>query len=193
MTWPALVRAEVKFSTASSVALSERELAPLEPPDVTGIVAVLLANPDIARGEWFLVRQQDIKRRDVERASITADKLRSYAQQPDSLVPMRRHVDVHWRRFLSAFLSDLQKGQDHLKALLERNHKASRIATLLPTDDVLDLEHRENLAVLSEDPKKMGKAVQLLLAYVIAHAGYRSVSVNPTGVPDFELSAFGED
>ena len=81
------------------------------------------------------------------------------------------------------------EGHTRLQAVLKERHAAGWKGELLSRDDTLDFEHRQSIALIlaHHGSKVAGHIFQDLLAYLLALAGYRSVTSNPVGVPDIQL------
>lgn len=94
-----------------------------------------------------------------------------------------------WPPFLAAFRDQALAGHGGLLRELEDLHRTSKLAEHVVGRDVLELEHRNAVRELVEHcgESDAGRLFQDMLAYVLAMAGYRSVRVNPVGVPDIEL------
>jgi hypothetical protein len=188
---PSAIRAEVKLTTGAGVALAARELDALAVPDAgaVGLVAALFVGGERDRdGRWILVDAAEYRgRRDGVSAARSA--LGATARGQRWLDPLRRHVDELWPAFLQAFSDVAEEGHAALVAELERLHGAGRLRDALPRERVLGVEHAAatRRLVSFHGESNAGRIAQDLLAYVLAAAGYRKVTLNPVGVPDFVL------
>jgi hypothetical protein len=102
---------------------------------------------------------------------------------------LRHHVDELWPPFLWAFADVADHGHAALVSELEALHAEGRLRDRLPRHNVLGVEHAAALKTLirSHGESDAGRIAQDLLAYLIALAGYRKVTLNPVGVPDFTV------
>lgn len=194
-TWqfPRILRAEVKFTTSTGVAFDKRERESLVPRNAStlGIVAVLFWCADRqVDGRWLIADPNDYWG-EITEAGLHISKedlLRAERGQP-SLRRIREHVWANWNAFLQAFREPALAGLDPLKKELSRLHSDVSLLSHLPTYQVLDVDHREAVsAIISTHGKSIaGQIFQVLFAYLLASAGYRSVTINTIGVPDVEL------
>ena len=187
---PASVKAEVKLTTLAGVSVAARELAALEVPEGRGLglLAVLFAG-DEADGRWLLVDASAWHGRAGDSVSVARSVLARLARGQPRLDALRRHVDEAWPRFLVAFADAAEAGHAALVSALEEAHASGGVEALLPRDPVLAYERRAALRALLErhGEADAGRLAQDLLAYVLAWAGWRKVTLNPVGVPDFVL------
>jgi hypothetical protein len=188
---PAVVKAEVKLTTIGRVGLDARELRALDVPGGgLGLVAVLFAGGDPDDdARWVLLDAAAWHGRRGESVSAAQSVLAAVARGQRHLDPLRRHVDAAWPRFLVAFREAAEQGHAALVAALAAAHDAGETEGLLPQDPVLGYERREAVRALVErhGESDAGRLAQDLLAYVLALAGWRKVTLNPVGVPDFVL------
>ena len=191
---PAVMRVEAKFTTSKGIVVPRRELDALSGngADAVGLVAVLFwcGERDLD-GRWILVdAAESFRRGDAEGASLGAACLRRLRNSQPWLGAVHGHVERSWKPFLAAFGELALAGHEVLKAELEEIHRADRFAEHLPAGDVLDLEHRARVAAIvgALGEHVAGHVFQDLLAYLLGLAGYRTVQVNPVGVPDIEVA-----
>lgn len=190
---PRILRAEVKLTTSAGVVFDKRERESLVPRNAStlGIVAVLFRCADHqVDGRWLIADPNDYWG-EITEAGLHISKedlLRAERGQP-SLRGMREHVGTNWKAFLQAFREPALAGLDPLKKELSRLHIDGAILLRLPTYQVLDLDHRETVsAIISAHGESVaGQIFQALFSYLLASAGYRSVTINTVGVPDVEL------
>ncbi len=198
MALPTTVKAEVKLTTGSGVQVSARELEALQVGDATavGILAVLFWCGDReVDGTWVIVDAAEIRERDGESVSATKSALLRASRAQPWLDGLRQHVDRYWPPFLDAFKEEALRDHGSLVEELARCHREGLIQGRLPEHRILAAEHRATLAELiaSQGEADAGRISQDLLAYLLAHAGYRKVTNNPVGVPDFVLSDLARD
>jgi hypothetical protein len=198
-TLPETIRVEVKFTTTTSITVPSRELEALRATDAgtTGLIAVLFwCNDRRVDGRWLTV---DVR----ERLGPTSprgqrwskeDLARTTAHQP-RLAAVQAHLDQWWKPFLRAFLDEAMTGREALHEELARCHADGTMEARLPGHAVLDAEHRGALADLigHHGESTAGQVLQELFAYLLAHAGYRTVTINPIGVPDIVMSDLRPD
>jgi hypothetical protein len=193
MSLPASLKAEVKFTTATAVQLDARELAALsaDAGSGAGIVAVLFWSGDRSTdGRWVIVDAAAIRSTGGETVHVTRDALLRTARMQPRLDPLRQHLGALWRPFLQAFHADAMADLDQLTAVLERCHRGGLVRQRLPPDEVLDIDHRTLMESLLQrhGESMVGRILQVLLTFALAQAGYRRVTINQVGVPDFDLS-----
>jgi hypothetical protein len=194
-TWllPRILRAEVKLTTSMGVALDKRERESLVPRNTStlGIVAVLFRCADRqVDGRWLIADPNDYWG-EITEAGLHISKedlLRAECGQP-SLREIREYVRTNWKAFLQAFREPALAGLEPLKKELSRLHIDGALRSRLPTYQVLDLDHRKTVsAIISAHGESVaGQIFQALFSYLLASAGYRSVTINTVGVPDVEL------
>jgi hypothetical protein len=194
---PASVKAEVKLTTLGGVSVAARELAALDVPEGRGLglLAVFFAGGD-DDGRWLLVDAAAWRGRAGASVSAARSVLAALARGQPRLGALRRHVDEAWPRFLVAFADAVEAGHAALVTALEEAHARGDVEAFLPRDPVLAYERRAAVRALLErhGEADAGRLAQDLLAYVLAQAGWRKVTLNPVGVPDFVLEepAHGE-
>jgi hypothetical protein len=189
---PSTIKAEVKLTTNGGIALAARELAALavSEPDAVGLVAALFVGRDRERdGRWILVDAADYQGRRGESVCAVRGALAATAKTQPWLDPVRRYVEEHWPAFLQAFVDAADRSHAELVAELDEHHRSGRLRDALPRDRVLAVEHLNTLNRLVErhGESDAGRIAQDLLAYLLAMAGYRKVTLNAVGVPDFVL------
>jgi hypothetical protein len=193
MNLPSTLKAEVKLTTGTGVSVSSRELDALAPvgPDELGVLAVLFwcEEREVA-GRWILADAALLPGRSAETVSFTRGSLVAAAKAQRHLDVLRRHVDENWPAFLHAFEEAASEGHEALNDALARAHRDGTLRERFPADRILDFEHRAAVGRLIErhGESNAGRLLQDLLAYLVALAGYRSVTNNPVGVPDFVVS-----
>jgi hypothetical protein len=189
---PSTIKAEVKLTTGSGVSVGARELAALAVPDAdaVGVIAVLFVGGDRELdGRWIIVDAADFRGRTGETVSAARSALLATARAQPWLEPIRRHVDELWPAFLQGFVDVAERGHAALVTELAALHDAGRLRERLPRDRVLAIEHVATVKALvrRHGESDAGRLAQDLLAYLLAVAGYRKVTLNPVGVPDFVL------
>ncbi len=194
---PAVLRAEVKFTTGKTISVAPRERNALKPrkADEVGVVAALFWCGDRDRdGRWLMVDANEVFPSPRGTTSMDIRRMARIAKRQASLALLRNHVDLHWPRFLGAFMPQALEGHEVLKAALADAHACNSLAEHLSGDDPLELEHRERIAAILDKhgPSLSGHIFQDLLAYLLGMAGYRNVQINPVGVPDIEVSGLTE-
>jgi hypothetical protein len=189
---PLTVKCEAKVTTGKGVQVAARELEALAGDERTaGVLACLFWCGDRRLdGHWLLVDAARLRAPYGGTLSMTKDALADAAGASASLEALRRHVDDRWTGFLDAFRDEALAGHAALVAALARGHADGTTAARLPVHRVLEVEHRATIAALLEahGESGVGRLLQDLLAYVVAFAGYRQVTNNPVGVPDFVVS-----
>lgn len=188
---PATLKAEAKLTTGDGVSVAARELVALEVPGGgVGIVAVLLVGggPD-EDGRWVIVDAAAWSGRSGESVSAARSVLAKLARGQRHLDRLRQHVDETWPRFLVAFREPAESGHGALVEALQAAHRDGTTRDLLPVDPVLGYERREAVhALLAQHGESdAGRLAQDFLAYVLSFAGWRKVTLNAVGVPDFVL------
>jgi hypothetical protein len=189
---PAIVKAEVKLTTGAGVCVFARELGALDvaPGEGVGIVAVLFVGGEReSDGRWILVDPRALRGRSGGTVSASRSVLAAAARRQPWLDGLRRHVDELWPAFLDAFGEAAELGHAALVDALARAHAAGATRELLPRHRILVAEHRAAVHALVDRHGECdaGRLAQDLFAYLVALAGYRKVTLNPVGVPDFLL------
>jgi hypothetical protein len=189
---PSAIKAEVKLTTGGGIALAARELDALAvtDADAVGLVAALFVGGDRGRdGRWILVDAADYQARRGEDVAAARGALLATARTQRWIEPLRRHVEELWPPFLQAFSDVAERGHAALVAELDGLHREGRLGEALPRERVLGVEHAAATRRLVEfhGESSAGRIAQDLLAYLIAMAGYRKVTLNAVGVPDFVL------
>lgn len=190
---PAVLRAEVKFTTGKTISVAPRERNALKPrnADEVGVVAAIFWCGDRDHdGRWLIVDANEAFPSQRVTTSMEIRAMARVAKRQTSLVLLRDHVDVHWPRFLREFMPQALESHEVLKAALADAHSGNSLAEHLSGDHPLELEHRERIAAILEKhgASPSGHIFQDLLAYLLGMAGYRNVQINPVGVPDIEVS-----
>lgn len=189
---PSSIKAEVKLTTGGGITLAARELDALAvtAPNAVGLVAALFVGDDRERdGRWVLVDAADYHGRKGESVSAARSALLATAGTQRRMDPLRRHVDDLWPAFLQAFVDVAERGHAALVAELDALHRAGALRERFPRDRVLSVEHRATVRRLVSEhgESDAGRLAQDLLAYLLAIVGYRKVTLNAVGVPDFVL------
>jgi hypothetical protein len=197
MALPPTLRAEVKLTTGTGVSVSSRELDALAPtvPGELGVLAVLFWCDDReVAGRWTIADAALLPDRSAETVSFTREGFVSIARSHRHLRALREHVDANWPGFLHAFEDVAMEGHEALSEALARAHDEGTLRERFPPHRVLDYEHRGSLERLikAQGESNAGRILQDLLAYLVALAGYGSVTNNPVGVPDFVVSGLGD-
>ncbi|UQA61390.1 hypothetical protein [Polyangium aurulentum] len=191
---PETVRVEVKTTTADFVVVSARELEALRTTNhrAPGVLAVLFWCGDRRiDGRWMVVDAGEMfGKTSVQTRRVTKDAMARVIEHQPWLKGIKVHLDQHWRRFLRAFQEEALISREALHAELVRCHAEETVEERLPSDTVLEAEHREAVAtvIARHGEAAAGRIFQDLFAYLLAHAGYRKVTVNPVGVPDVVVS-----
>ncbi len=184
------------MTTGTLVQVSARELDALRVTDraSVGLIAVLFWCGDRnVDGQWVIVDASQIRRREAESVSLSKTALLSSSRARDALSDLRIHVTKHWPAFLCAFRDDAMQGHSALVEVLERCHRGQTVAAQLPEDAILGVEHSATIRALikAHGEPDAGRIMQDLLAYMLAFIGYRAVTNNAVGVPDFVLANLG--
>lgn len=189
---PSAIKAEVKLTTGGGIALAARELDALavSEPDAIGLIAALFVGGNRERdGRWVLVDAADFQGRKSETVCAVHAKLVATARTQRWLDPLRHEVDEYWPPFLQAFVDGSERGHADLVAELDTLHRAGRLREALSRERVLAVEHLATVRrlVKCHGESGAGRIAQDLLAYLVAMVGYRKVTLNAVGVPDFVL------
>lgn len=193
MALPSLIKAEAKLTTGDSVSISAREVEALkvDREDATGILAAIFVGGDRdADGQWVILDAAVWLGRQSDSVSAARHVLVSLSRTQPWLEDLRRYVDRLWPAFLDGWKTSADRGHEELLAELARSHREGTLLSRLPTHQVLAVEHRRCIGDLVEQhgESDAGRLTQDMLAYLIASAGYASVTNNPVGVPDFVLT-----
>ncbi|WP_437618569.1 hypothetical protein [Sorangium sp. So ce1151] len=193
MNLPNTIKCEVKLTTASRVQIPARELDALRvgDSDTVGLLAVLFWCGDRnLDGSWIVIDASRIRDRQAESFFVTKTILLRESQTCDGLGDLRRHITEHWPAFLYAFKEEALKGHTALVEELARRHRDGLVAERLPEHPILAVEHRATVKEIIDvhGESDAGRVMQDLFAYLLAFAGYRDVTNNAVGVPDFVLS-----
>lgn len=191
---PETIRVEVKFTTSTAIVVSARELEALRATDLrsTGLLAALFWCGDRRLdGRWLVVDARESLELTSRRSQRWSkdDLVRVVDHQP-WLAGVLTHLDRFWKPLLHAFFDEAMAGREALHEELVRCHADGTTIKRLPGEPVLDAEHREIMTALVEHHGESiaGHVFQELFAYLLAHAGYQKVTVNPVGVPDIVVS-----
>lgn len=196
MNFPATIKAEVKLTTSTSVQISARELEALRVTEHTsvGLLAVLFWSGDRnVDGQWIIVDASRIRHREAESVSVTKTAMLSTSRARDPLNAVRQHAAKYWPAFLYAFRDEALQGHAALVEVLERCHRNQLVAERLPEHAILAVEHSATVQeiIRFHGESDAGRLMQDLLAYMLAFIGYRAVTNNAVGVPDFVLADLG--
>ena len=194
MTLPETIRIEVKSTTGEAVPLPARELAALAvgSDNELGILAVLFWCGDRnVDGRWLIADAADsFRRSSSEITSVSKKHMERADRSQPWLDPIREHVASLWPPFLQAFFEDAMRGHEPLCEALKYAHEHGAVSARLPTERVLDIDHRDAIQALIDHHGESlaGHIFQDLFAYLVGHAGYATVTLNPVGVPDATVS-----
>jgi hypothetical protein len=189
---PEMIRAEVKFTTRSSLSIPGRELQELtaHQPGLGLIAAMFWRGDELHDGRWLIVDARALSASGSRARSFgKADLIRKANGQP-SLGWLRDRIEPLWPRLLAGFLQDALGGHETLARALSAAFKDERMENTLPSYRVLAVEHRANIRTVLEKHSETGtgRLFQDFFAFLLGLAGYRSVTVNPVGVPDVIVS-----
>ena len=194
MNFPETIRIEVKTTTSEAVPLPLRELAALDATDTNevGILAALFWCGDRSiDGRWLIAdAEATFQKRATQTISVRKIRMeRAHRGQP-WLDGLKKHITDVWPPFLQAFSEDAMRGHEALCEVLKHAHENGTVAARLPTERVLDTDHRDAIQSLIEHhgESPAGHIFQDLFAYLVGHAGYVTVTLNPVGVPDVTVS-----
>ena len=194
MSFPATIRIEVKTTTSEAVPLPLRELAALDTKDSNevGILAALFWCGDRnVDGLWLIAdAEATFRQRAAQTISVPKTRMeRAHRGQP-WLDGLKKHITDVWPPFLQAFFEDAMRGHEALCEVLKHAHENGTVAARLPTERVLDTDHRDAIQSLIEHhgESPAGHIFQDLFAYLVGHAGYTTVTLNAVGVPDVTVS-----
>lgn len=191
---PGTICVEVKFTTATAIVASARELEALRTGHVSsaGLLAALFwcGDRDVD-GRWLVVDAREslgLTSRSTQRWS--KDELARLMEHQRWLSGVRSHLDRFWKPFLYAFYDEAMNGREALYDELMRCHAERTTSARLSGEPVLDAEHRDAMAALvkRQGEANAGHTFQVFFAYLLAHAGYRKVMINAVGVPDIIVS-----
>jgi hypothetical protein len=194
MSFPATIRIEVKTTTSEAVPLPLRELAALDTKDSNevGILAALFwcGDRDVD-GRWLIAdAAATFRQRTAQTISVPKTRMERAHRGQSWLDGLKQHITDVWPPFLQAFFEDAMRGHEALCEVLKHAHENGTVAARLPTERVLDTDHRDAIQSLidhhGESPA--GHIFQDLFAYLVGHAGYSTVTLNPVGVPDVTVS-----
>jgi hypothetical protein len=191
MGFPATIKAEVKVTTGAVIQVARRELDALRSSDPSscGILAALYWPGDRKIGGcWIVVDAATaFGRQSGPTVSVRLVALARAARQQPWLDDLRAHVDARWPSMLQAFLEDALASHGQLIDRLRQCHEEGSLREQLPTHDVLEHDHKKALEKLFDalGEAEAGRVLQDLFAYLLGLAGYRSITSNPVGVPDF--------
>jgi len=196
MSWPEILRIEVKTTTLESVPLPIRELDSLavRADNEAGILAALFWCGDRAvDGRWLIADAQDtFRRNNAQSLAVSKAKMQQAHRGQSWLLDLKTHIDNFWPAFLQGFLDDAMLGHEALSNVLQEHHEHGTTATQLSTERILETDHRDAIRQIIErfGESQAGHVFQDLIAYLIGYAGYSKVMLNAVGVPDATLSGF---
>ena len=188
------IRIEVKTTTGEVVSIPARERAALavSAGNELGILAALFWCGDRnVDGRWLIADAKEIFRRNSSQStSVSKTRMELADRGQPWLNDLKAHIAELWPSFLQAFLDDAMRGHEALRDVLEHNHENGTVSARLPTERVLDTDHRDAIKSLIEHHGESlaGHIFQDLFAYLVGHAGYATVTLNPVGVPDVTVS-----
>ena len=194
MSFPETIRIEVKTTTSEAVPLPLRELTALDTKDdnEVGILAALFWCGDRnVDGLWLIAdAEATFRQRAAQTISVPKTRMERANRGQSWLDDLKTHIADVWPPFLQAFFEDAMRGHEALCEVLKHSHENGTVAARLPTERVLDTDHRDAIQSLidhhGESPA--GHIFQDLFAYLVGHAGYATVTLNPVGVPDVTIS-----
>ena len=198
MNFPETIRIEVKTTTSEAVPLPLRELAALDTKDANevGILAALFWCGDRnVDGRWLVAdAEATFRQRAAQTIFVPKTRMERAHRGQSWLDGLKQHITDVWPPFLQAFFEDAMRGHEALCEVLKHAHENGTVAARLPTERVLDTDHRDAIQSLidhhGESPA--GHIFQDLFAYLVGHAGYSTVTLNPVGVPDVTVSGLRE-
>ena len=194
MTLPETIRIEVKSTTGEAVPVPARELAALavRSDNELGILAVLFWCGDRnVDGRWLIADAADSFRRSSSEITSVSKKHMERADRGQPwLNELKEHIANLWPPFLHAFFDDAMRGHEPLCEALKYAHEHGTVSARLPTERVLDVDHRDAIQALIDHHGESlaGHIFQDLFAYLVGQAGYATVTLNPVGVPDATVS-----
>jgi hypothetical protein len=197
--FPTTLRVESKFTTGTQITLPRREIDALLGTDrgtVGAVAALFSCGKHRTDAQWFVVdAAESFRGGGAASFRLALEDLERIERRQTWLEGVRLHVRRTWPRFLAAFRERALAGHVALLAELDSLHRTSRLAEQVAGREVLQLEHREAVraVVTTLGEAGAGHVFQDMLAYVLALAGYRTVRVNPIGVPDIELADLALD
>ncbi|MBI4348094.1 MAG: hypothetical protein HY553_14650 [Elusimicrobia bacterium] len=192
--FPKILKVEVKFTTKQAVGVAAREVGSIRTsdPDTQGILAALfLCGDRDVDGRWLLLDgNEGIRVTGSEAIDVRKQEFLSAVHTQSHLAPLRRHAERYWPPFLQAFYDEAMAGHERLKTALESCYAAQGFAARLPRDEILEIDHLDAVRGLVDmhGESVAGNLFQDIFAYMLGHAGYRKVFLNPVGIPDVELS-----
>ena len=197
---PATIKAEVKFTTKNSFTVEDREwneALKSENESGVGLLAALFFNPEKQNqdGRWLILdvdKHHSFKTagRDVH---ITEDGARRGNNAKGSLSDLKNHIHGYWPRVLNAFSKEAENGYEELSTVLKEHHDAGTLAGYLKKEEPPEYDHKNRIQKIidAQGEKKAGLLFQVFFGYLVALAGYRSVTINAVGVPDVLLADLG--
>jgi hypothetical protein len=191
MAYPPTIRAEVKVTTGRILQVGRRELSALGSSDPVscGLLAALFwpGEPPYG-GRWIVVdTAQAFGRRGGRAMSAPCSSLVQAARGQPWLDDLRQNIDRWWPPMLQAFLEDALGPRAALVERLRRCHDEGTLGDQMPGHSILEIDHRRALdqifGTLGESGA--GRVLQDLFAYLLGLLGYRTITSNAVGVPDF--------
>lgn len=194
MTLPELIKAEVKFTTNSGVMFPKRERESLTARDKgsLGLLAVLFQCSEARIGGKWLIADSNARWATVstENLSVSAKEMIKISAGQHFLDELRAMLDRTWPPFLDFFMEDALGRFEDLVPTLEKHHSQRKLIPAPAGNSILETDHMANIAAIVDKhgASSAGRVFQVLFAYLLGAAGYKSVVINPVGVPDIELS-----
>lgn len=196
---PSCVRLEAKFTTCGSVSVPSREIEALRSAESSAVGAVAVLFWDGVRephGGWLFVDGAESMRGGRGSVTLSEGDIVRLSKAHRWLQPLSDGVRCRWKSFVAAFHALAMAGHEPLLDELRHLHDSGGLGVRCAQDggDILESEHRRAMTALIEHhgTSVAGHIFQDLLAYCVGSLGYRTVKVNPVGVPDIEASDFGQ-
>jgi len=141
-------------------------------------------------GSWVIIDASRIRDRQSESFSATKAALLLASRARDGVGELRGFIAANWPAFQDAFKDEALRDHAALVEALAHCHSEGLVAKRLPKHAILAAEHRATVRQIIDvqGESDAGRIMQDLLAYLLAFAGYREVTNNAVGVPDFVLS-----
>jgi hypothetical protein len=191
MAYPPTIRAEVKVTTGRILQVGRRELAALGSSDPVscGLLAALFWPGDrLLGGRWIIVDTTEaFGRRAGRGVSTRCSALVQAARGQPWLDDLRASIDHWWPPMLQAFVDDALRSRANLVEHLRRHHEEGTLRDQMPGHPILEMDHRRAMDQIftTLDESAAGRILQDLFAYLLGLLGYRSITSNSVGVPDF--------
>jgi hypothetical protein len=199
-TLRATLRLECKFTTGTCVPLPLREVDSLRTsqPDSLGVVAALFWNGtrELHGGWLFVDAAESVRGRAAGTTNLSEKDIVRLDKTQPWLAGVRDEVHRRWIPFVSAFHALAMAGHERLIQELRQLHDSRQLEAQFANEnrDILENDHRKLMKAIidAHGPAGAGRIFQDLLAYTLGSAGYRTVRLNPVGVPDIEVTDLGQ-